>query len=247
MSEMTEPLPPTPEVTSRALDEQARKDRLRRQFNPIALAASASLTLIYLNYHFSHIPLLTPAILLACILWATRIQARAGGAFSIYPAAKKDRSVQFVVIAPGVVVGVFAFRFSAFVDLPDLCIASAIAGCGLTVFAMTIDRTLSSLSRVLTSILIFSCCYGYALAAATNADLEMRPPAIYPVWVVGKRQTTGRNTRDLLELAGTVPNFVPQEVEVDYRVFNATRPGGTVCIQLHTGGLGIRWFQVDLC
>jgi hypothetical protein len=80
-----------------------------------------------------------------------------------------------------------------------------------------------------------------------NAHLDRSEPERFRVAVLDKHVTSGnRGTTLELRLAAWGP--VPADlVLVSREVYRAVEVGGTVCVALRPGALGVRWFLVQVC
>lgn len=86
----------------------------------------------------------------------------------------------------------------------------------------------------------------YVWAAAIEVNALVLPPttSFATTEVASKRETGGRN---YLTLAAPRYRGVPKEVDVSWDLYRAVQPGDEVCVQVHHGVFGWRWWEVTFC
>jgi len=77
--------------------------------------------------------------------------------------------------------------------------------------------------------------------------LDRLPPQTYEAAVVGKTRSHARATSFRLKLAPWGPRQHEQAVSVSWDLYRSVSLGERVCIDLHRGAFGARWFQIARC
>lgn len=96
-------------------------------------------------------------------------------------------------------------------------------------------------------ILLVSGAYGYGAAMSANAVLDTSAPTTYRPSVLRKHVSGGRNRTYELLVDPWGARKSPEDVTVPAAVFNEARVGEPICIAVHGGALGSRWYHVSAC
>jgi hypothetical protein len=92
---------------------------------------------------------------------------------------------------------------------------------------------------------VLALVWGYAAVLQLNTVLDDSPGAVYPTVVTAK---SGRTVSDLhLTIAPWRHEPEPRSVNVPVKVFLSVKPGGTVCMVMRQGALGIGWYTAQAC
>jgi hypothetical protein len=77
--------------------------------------------------------------------------------------------------------------------------------------------------------------------------LDRFPPQTYEAAVVGKTRSHARATSFRLKLAPWGPRPREQAVSVEWDLYRSVSVGDRICVDLHRGAFGARWFQIARC
>lgn len=89
--------------------------------------------------------------------------------------------------------------------------------------------------------------YSFGTIVEINAITDRAPLQTYQVMVTDKTIDHGRSTYYNFSVAAWPLKDASENVHVSEALFDATPKGGVVCLSVHTGMLGIRWFDVLSC
>ena len=90
--------------------------------------------------------------------------------------------------------------------------------------------------------------YAYGAAFAANVFLDRSRPEVFTADVVGKRVSRGRpRTKWIVRLGPSEWGDPMNELLVPPQLYESIEPGGTVCVLLRPGALGIAWFTLEAC
>lgn len=96
----------------------------------------------------------------------------------------------------------------------------------------------------LLGVMLFLGAYPWAMIQHANAAFDRSPPARYSVEVTDKHLSS-KNAHHLW-LAPWGPKAA-DEIAVGKALYDSVEAGSTVCVQLRSGALGVRWFNVSSC
>lgn len=94
------------------------------------------------------------------------------------------------------------------------------------------------------------CCLGAAIAIWVNRAFDTARPTGYSTHVTDKIERSHGRRRargPYLVLAPWGPVVTPYRLSVNGGVYAAAAIGDRVCINLHPGALGARWYRADPC
>jgi hypothetical protein len=136
-----------------------------------------------------------------------------------------------------------AFEDLSLVDLSQPLIVAVAFGVLAAVAALRLISDTGPKAMVL-AIAATGMAYGWGLSVEANA--LVRPPftAFVQTEVVSKRET---NDGNYLTLAAPRYRGVPAEVGVSWPMYEAVKSGDEVCILVHHGVFGWRFWELDFC
>lgn len=126
------------------------------------------------------------------------------------------------------------------IDWAPACLVAAMA----TVVAITgmalarSDRAVAMLVGAASALWAWSVVIEANVLAAPGSTTFVRTE------VVDKRDTRSSN---YLTLKPPLYRSVPREVDVGWRLYGAVQPGDEVCVRVHRGAFGWRWWDVNFC
>lgn len=96
----------------------------------------------------------------------------------------------------------------------------------------------------LLGVMLFLGAYPWAMIQHANAAFDRSLPARYQVEVTEKHRSSKNGHH--LRLAPWGPKAA-DEIAVGKALYDSVEVGSTVCVQLRSGALGVRWFKVASC
>lgn len=151
-----------------------------------------------------------------------------------------------VLLAPAIILTLHAMtpNFYYWPDAVTLTLGAGVITGSLLVAA---DRQLLFRLADISILLVFLLpLYGYGAGVQINRLLDSSPPTIFEVHVAGKANS-GRSLPGQLELSPWGPSRISTVAWVSRAVYESVKPGDTVCVHLHTGGLRVRRYVVRAC
>jgi hypothetical protein len=182
-------------------------------------------------------------------LAATLLQAWGRGAFTIESPMNDVRSnVGMAYILPPMVLLFRAYRDTRLLDYEPLLWPAGLAMLGLIVLALL---AIPQLRRRMGQVLllgIFMSGHAAATAALSNMYFDRGPASNYTTEVVGLFESAGnKRTTYRIGVSPWGPDGTPSVIRVDRSLYRQLQEGGRVCIDLHRGAFGARWFAVRAC
>jgi len=94
---------------------------------------------------------------------------------------------------------------------------------------------------------ITGAALGAGVVNVVDARFDGSAPESYRVTISGMHETHGKGTSYYLELPPWGPVASADSVSVSHEMYNQLFPGAQVCMTLHRGALGLRWYKVGGC
>jgi hypothetical protein len=100
--------------------------------------------------------------------------------------------------------------------------------------------------------LIFLCAglWGGCTVFLSNEIFDKSSPNVFHTHVTDKHMSassTGRRTTYHLTIAPWGPKLETGDIRVTHDFYVSLSTGQEICISLHPGAFGVRWYEVDLC
>ncbi|WP_437528475.1 hypothetical protein WME79_45475 [Sorangium sp. So ce726] len=228
----------TEEERRRAL---ARAHSIARAAN-VLTAGAAAWAWIYPRPYAAAI-----AALAAIPLAATALLLAGRGLYSISDARNEIRpSLLMPLFGPGMILVVRTlFDLKAVNWQPPLLWTAPIA-VAFTALVLVGEPTLRRRWFAPLGVLLVLAGYAWGALQMANALLDRSEPEEFRVAVLGKSFYSGKGLKYRLELSPWGPD-PGGAVTVDRDLYNAVEVGGSVCVKLQPGALGVRWFRVGPC
>ena len=156
-------------------------------------------------------------------------------------------SIAALYFAPSLAIFVRALIDINAVDYLGLLLSSLVAGALLTALIVFIDKRLHARRWLITGIAVGSITLALGALAQANKLLDAAPAQTFQTRIADAYVTGGKVHMDELELAPWGPYTKPTTAQVSAPFFDSLKAGDTVCVSLHPGALGWRWFGVDHC
>lgn len=194
----------------------------------------------------SYTPIVSTLILLPVIALGLLIRSR--GIYQVEGRRNDARpSLALVFLFPGLGLLVSSMRgFHLLAWKPILPIAILVA-IGMTVVIATTDAATQKRPLALIPFLLFGVLYGYGLTTQVNVLLDRSSAQTFQVVAFDKHISQGKSTTYYLHLDPWGPQPAATQVAVPRSLYDATPPGATVCVDLHSGALRIPWYVVGQC
>lgn len=146
---------------------------------------------------------------------------------------------------PGLVLAMRAILDVHVLDWKPLLVGAAVGGLALVVAIVVGERPRKLWVLALLTPLISG--YPWGALSLANALLDRGAPEVFRVAVRGKHVSGGKHTSRNLELDPWGPVTERKDVAVGPRLYGAVSVGDRVCVALHPGALGVRWYVVLRC
>jgi len=95
--------------------------------------------------------------------------------------------------------------------------------------------------------LLFAGLYAYGAIAVVDAVGDGSSAAEYAPRVINKHYTTGRSRSYYLVLEPWGPMGRPNSIGVSKKLYDNSRPGDSVCLELRHGRLDAAWYKQVPC
>jgi hypothetical protein len=140
---------------------------------------------------------------------------------------------------------VMLFRCAKYYEWTRLVGYSCLAGIGLILLVIGIEKQYPRKDGMpgLFLLVLFAVAYGYGLISELDIVFDHSPETTIQSTVVGRSKQKAYSLR--IEPWGPVRNV--RNVTVTRAVFDAVGAGGSVCIVLRHGALGLGWYSAQAC
>jgi len=113
--------------------------------------------------------------------------------------------------------------------------------------AMVLDPVRSDRFFLIVFMLAVGVSWGWGVVALTNAAADTAPERVYTSIVQDRWTQTGKSTSYHLRLSPWGPVTHTEDISVERSVYDQAAGDGVVCIDMHYGLFGWRWFAVHHC
>ena len=127
----------------------------------------------------------------------------------------------------------------AMIDWIPACLAAGAVG--VVVAGLALIRTDGGKALVVGA---GASLWAWSVGIEANVFATLGSTTFVRTEVVEKRDTSDSN---YLTLKPPLYRGVPKEVDVAWRFYQAAKPGDEVCVLVHHGAFGWRWWEVDFC
>ena len=155
-------------------------------------------------------------------------------------------------LLPAMMLPGFALLLRALMDISVLdwqkllwFMVAATAACGAIMWSLVRELRKSLAAVSLLALLVAP--YAYGTLDLANARFDRREPVPYAAQVLDQHVTTGKTTTYNLTLSPWGPRPEAGDAEVTKAFYHSVSKGERVCVYLHPGSLGVRWFEVWDC
>lgn len=228
--------------------EDARRHALSVGHRIIVVLNTVTVVVVFWGGFYPRPQSILVPILALLPLVALVLMSLGRGLFSIAGERHEPRPhVGLPLTVASLLLALRAWRDLSHVDVAVLAVAAGILGSALVMalvaFAPTHERRLG----VFVPISLVAAAYGWGLAVHANALLDRGAWEMHEVEVRGERVVRGRHPSAHLRLAPWGPFEAEDEHEVPFAVHDGVEVGGHVCVDLHPGALGARWYVIRAC
>jgi len=157
------------------------------------------------------------------------------------------RTIGWLLLFPAIALGTRAAIDHTLVDYQGALISAGLLGCFFAAAAVSSEHEFRTFAWV-SGMVVLGAVWGWGGVVEANALLERSAVQIARTTVTGKRHHAGyRSEAYELEIAPT-PWVEPGSLlAVNQAAYEKARVGSVVCLGLHTGSLGWRWYQSVAC
>jgi hypothetical protein len=159
----------------------------------------------------------------------------------------KRPMVAFLMILPAVAIGFRGIADVSLLDWPTALAFSAVGGALFGLAAVAVDSEQRRWSAFLLTTAIIGVPWCYGVAVDLDVRLDPGAPQVYRTTVIDKHQSTGKGARLYLKIARWGPVTGSVDEVVDRALYDSAGAGDTVCVSLHEGAFGWRWYWLDRC
>ncbi len=174
------------------------------------------------------------------------------GRYAFAPSRSEPRpSLTMTVVIPGWVLALRAMLDVNVLDWKPLFVGAVVGGLALAVGVEITEREQPRKRWVravgFVAFASMMSVYPWGALTLSNALLDRGAPEVFRVAVRGKHVSGGKHTSWNLELDPWGPVTDGKDVDVGPRLYGTVSTGGRVCVALHPGALGARWYVVRRC
>jgi hypothetical protein len=231
-------------VTRAQLERRLRSARLQQHL--------LTATTWVLSLSAAFLPACPPVLALALTslpLVATLVQWRGRGAFTIDAPTNDVRSnVGIAYLLPPMVLLYRANRDTRVLDYQALVVIGGVAALALLLLALWALPELRRRPGQAVMLLLVMGGHGFATATLANMYFDRGPVAYSSAEVRAQYESRSRRGKSYrLALSRWGPVDAPTVIRVDRALYERVREGDEVCLDLHQGALGARWFASRAC
>lgn len=150
------------------------------------------------------------------------------------------------LVLPGFILTMHVFS-SNFYHWPEAAALSVVIGVALTTAVVLVDSQLRATPWGIGIVLVFSFVYGYGAGVQSNKFLDYFTATTYRANVIGKKYPRGSKSPPTLLLDPWGPYPRATDAWVSEEVYESTKLGDSVCVQLRRGALFVKWYRVERC
>ena len=191
---------------------------------------------------------LVVAVLLATPWAALVLSVVTGGRLNIMLVNSKTRPTIFLLWALPMAALCYRSADVRVLDTMPWLEWVAAVGMGLTLVLWLTNRTqLPKQLPTYAGLLAISIVYSWCAVTELNALLDGAPSTTYRTPVASRWTTGSRSRAYYLRLAQWGPMPDVDDIRVNNYLYDRVVTGEVVCVALHPGVLGLRWYQVTEC
>jgi hypothetical protein len=229
---------------------QERLARLARARQFAKFANGAAVAVVSWAYLYPH-PYALAIGLLALLPWcALLIVMLSGGLIGVDTRRNDARpNVAMMLLLPGIVLGLRAMLDVYVLDVMPVLVYGFIAGLPLVLVACVLAprAAVKPWGFPLMLLLLVALPYGGGGLLLANGGLDHQRTQVFPTQVLRKYVSTGKHSSPHLVLAPWGPQVMGEDMAVNSAYYAHVEAGAKVCMSLHPGAFGLRWYELGDC
>ena len=229
------------------------KERLARlaKVRQLTKAVSMlSLAVVLWGYVYPH-PYPWVIGLLALLPWCAVAMVGLSRGLICFDTLRNDvrPNIAVMLISPSLVLGVRALLDINLIDAMPAIEFGLIAGLPLVLVACMVGQRDQPRAWLLPMLLLpmVALPYGGGLLVLADVMLDHQPAQVFQTQVVRKYISTGKHPQPYLVLAPWGPQTTGDRVAVSRAYYAHVEVDTAVCVNLHRGAVGLRWYGVQDC
>jgi hypothetical protein len=158
-------------------------------------------------------------------------------------------NVAMLLLLPGIVLGLRAMLDIHVLDVMPAIAYGVIAGLPLVLTACLLAprNAAKPWGFTLTVLLLVALPYGAGALLFADVRLDHQPAQVFPTHVLRKYISTGKHPSPHLVLAPWGPKVMGEDMAVNRTYYAHVEPDAAVCMKLHPGAVGLRWYELGDC
>jgi hypothetical protein len=193
--------------------------------------------------------------LLACLVPCLLLVMIATGKYPLIAGKKGDGGLQQAVITVPLLISIYALVRYDLVDWQRALVGAIIVGIAFSAALWWASRSTTSVvvrEKYLAKwtwlfFAVIGTSLGWGALVMIDCATDRAEAAPLASKVVSKYVSSGRNTSYHLEITGPFEAIGGHDVRVSRRFYDTQAIGATVCVWVHPGTLGLRWYDVGRC
>jgi len=229
---------------------QERLARLTRARQFSKVANGMAIALLAWAYLYPH-PYALAIALLALLPWCAVLIVMLSRGLIAFDTRRNDArpNVAMLLLLPGIVLGLRAMLDVHVLDVMPVFVYGFIASLPLVLSAwmMAPKDSLKPWAFPLTLLLLVAVPYGGGGLLLADVELDHQPAQAFPTQVLRKYISTGKHSSPHLVLAPWGPRVMGEDISVNRAYYAHVDEGASVCMNLHPGAFGMRWYDMGDC
>jgi hypothetical protein len=227
-----------------------RQARLAQARQITKLASGVTIAAMLWAYVYPH-PYAWAIGLLALLPWCAVVMVMLSRGLICFDAKRNDArpNVLIVLMLPAMVLGLRAILDDHLVEVMPVFVYGLIAGVPLLLAACLAGKRDSSQPWTLPMLLLplVALPYGAGLLIHADVMLDHQPVQVFQTQVMRKYISSGRHSAPHLVLAPWGPKVTGEDMSVSRAYYTHVDVDTKVCVDLHRGAVGLRWYEVQDC
>ncbi|MFC5437174.1 hypothetical protein ACFPME_11440 [Rhodanobacter umsongensis] len=229
---------------------QERRARLARTRQLTKVANGAAVAVLSWAYLYPH-PYALAIGSLALLPWCAVLIVMLSHGLIAFDTRRNDArpNVAMVLMLPGIVLGLRAILDVHVLDAMPVLVYGFIAGLPLVLVACTMAPrdAAKPWGFPLMLLLLVALPYGGGGLLLADVGLDHQPAQEFPTQVLRKYISTGKHSSPHLVLAPWGPQVMGEDMAVNRAYYAHVDEGARVCMSLHPGAFGVRWYALGDC
>lgn len=227
-----------------------RQARLAQARQVTRLASGVTIAAMLWAYVYPH-PYTWAITLLALLPWCAVAMVVLSRGLICFDAKRNDArpNTLIVLMLPAIVLGLRALLDDHLIEVMPALVYGLIAGVPLLLAACLAGKRDPSRPWALPMLLLplVALPYGGGLLVHADVMLDHQPAQVFQAQVMRKYISTGRHPTPHLVLAPWGPKVTGDDMTVNRAYYAHVDVDAKVCVNLHRGAVGLRWYEVQDC